>query len=73
MRKAVRKDFEPGDQMDDCDVICPNCGYRYQADPCDGDGNEAPSDRECDECGKVFVLYASFSITYHTQAKEAKP
>jgi hypothetical protein len=71
--QAVSDDFEPGDQMDDCDIICPHCGHSYQADPCDGDANEDPSDCECEKCGKVFILYASFSVTYHTEAKEAKP
>ena len=69
----MSSDFEPGDQMDDCYIICPHCGHTCQADACDGDANEDPSNRECGGCGKVFVLYASFSITYHTQAKEEKP
>ena len=64
--------FEPGDQMDDCDIICPHCGNRTQADSCDGDASEDPSERECDECGKLFILYASWSVTYHTEAKEDK-
>ncbi len=65
-------DFEPGEQSSDCDIICPHCGWSYQAEPCDGDASEDPSEHECDECGKLFVLYASISITYHTKAKEAK-
>ncbi len=69
----MSNDFEPGDQMDDCDIICPHCGYRYQADTSSGDANETPSDRECDKCGKPFILYASISITFYTEAKEAKP
>ena len=69
----MSSDFEPGDQMDDCDIICPHCGWNRQAEPCDGDASEDPSEHECDECGKPFILYASISITYHTKAKEAKP
>lgn len=65
--------FELGTQSSDCDIICPHCGNRSQADPCDGDSNEDPSERECDECGKSFILCASISITYNTKAKEAKP
>lgn len=66
-------DFEPGEQSDDCDIICPHCGWSYQAEPCDGDASEDPSEQECEECGKQFILYASISITYHTKAKEEKP
>lgn len=69
----MKIDFEPGDQMDDCDIICPHCGQSYQADPCDGDANEDPSEHMCEWCGKLFILYASFRVTYHTKAKEANP
>jgi sarcosine oxidase delta subunit len=59
----------PAEQSDDCDIICPHCGYRTKAEPCDGDAKENPSLRECDVCGKPFVLYASISITYRTIGK----
>lgn len=62
--------FEPGDQMDSCNVICPYCGDEYQADPCDGDGDEEPQERECSECGKSFTLWAEYEVTYHTKQKE---
>lgn len=62
--------FRPGEQMDDCNIICPHCGYSYQADPCDGDASEDPKEDECGECGKEFIRYASISITYHTKRKE---
>lgn len=61
--------FEPGDQMDDCRIICPNCGESRQADSCDGDAEQDPQDERCDECGKYFIRYASISITYHTKKK----
>ena len=65
-------DFEAGKQLDDCYIICPHCGYRIRAAPCDGDANEDPTERECDECGKPFIFYASISITYNTKAKDSK-
>lgn len=65
----MSNNFEPGDQMDDTDIICPHCGHRRQAEPCEGDADESPKDDECYECGKEFIRYASISITYHTSKK----
>lgn len=70
---AVNADFEPGDQSDDCNIICPYCGHSRQAEPCDGDAEETPKDDECDECGKCFVRYAQISITYCTKQMEETP
>jgi len=68
----VRKDFEPCDQMDDCNIICPHCGYSVQAEPEDSDEHQRTE--ECSECGKEFVVWAEMSVTYHTRAKqETKP
>jgi len=61
--------FEPGEQQDDSCIICPHCGYSYQAEPCDGDVSEDPQEDECGKCGKEFIRYASISITYHTKTK----
>ena len=63
--------FELEERYDDDDVVCPYCDWRREANPCDGDASEDPSEHECEECGKTFILYASISITYHTKAKEA--
>jgi len=68
----VSEAFEPGCQSDGCNIICPYCGNKTQADSCDGDASEDTSTRECDECGKEFVLYASISVTYHTAQKGAE-
>lgn len=69
----MSNDFEPGEQSDPNDIICPHCGYSFQADSCDGDADETPMDRECEECGKEFVSWGEISVTYRTKAKEAKP
>lgn len=62
--------FEPGPQMDDCDIICPYCGKSFQAEAEDAD--ETPKETECSECGKTFIQYASISVDYCTQPKETK-
>lgn len=64
--------FEPGGQRDDSDIICPYCGYKIQANPCDGDADEDPKDCECGECGKEYVSWAEISITYYTREKDKK-
>lgn len=69
-RDHAESGFEPGDQSDDCDVICPHCGYAHQAEPSDGDGEEHPQERQCDECGKAYVMWAEYSVTYHTKANQ---
>lgn len=58
--------FLPGEQSDDCDIICPHCGWRFQAEPCDGDADEDVKERDCEECGKLFNSWAVVSITYQT-------
>jgi DNA-directed RNA polymerase subunit RPC12/RpoP len=64
------KEFEPGNQRDDDNIICPHCGYKLRADPCDGDADEGPKDCECGECGKEYISWAEISIDYRTSAKE---
>lgn len=59
--------FEPGDQSDDCDIICPHCGYSRQADSCDGDACEDEIMEECFGCRREFMRYASISVTYYTK------
>lgn len=61
---------EAGDQADDFYIICPHCGWSFQAKPCDGDADETPQYRECDRCGGGFQSWAEISITYHTSAKQ---
>ena len=62
--------FEPGDQWNKGHIVCPHCGYSYQADPCDGDADETPQEEECGQCGKEFIKSAYIEITYKTKAKE---
>jgi len=63
----MSKDFEPGDQMDGCNIICPHCCYAFQA------GAEYHDERErteeCGKCGKAFVAWAEIYVTYRTKAK----
>lgn len=59
--------FEPGEQSDDCDVICPHCGHRRQAESRDGDANSDEIAEDCDKCGKEFIRWAVMDITYHTR------
>jgi hypothetical protein len=55
--------FQPGEQWDARDVICPYCGYRHH-DTCDifESSDEAGREMECGECERPFqaqqvVLY----------------
>ena len=66
----VKSNFEPGDQMDSVDIICPHCGHSRQAEPCDGDGDEDPKEEECYECGKKYLHWAYITIDYCTSKVE---
>lgn len=61
--------YEPTDRLDRKRVICPYCSHSRKADPCDGDGEQEPTEEECSNCEKVFIRFASISITYHTKQK----
>lgn len=53
------------DQMDGSDVICPYCEHRYQKEA--EDYSDDVSVEECDECGKKYRQYDSFSVDHHTE------
>jgi len=55
------------------DIICPYCGYRYEADfESDYCYNEGDYEEQCPECEKTFTISTSVSITYNTTRKEQK-
>lgn len=62
--------FEPGDQRDATDCICPYCGYSYQVESEDID--EQVREQECGECGKTFEYWAEISVDHITRKKEDK-
>lgn len=62
--------FEPGDQRDGCDCICPHCGDRYQVEIEDID--ERVREQECGECGKVFEYWAEITVDHCTRKKETE-
>ena len=62
---SFKEDFEPGDQYDDNNIVCPHCGFKRLADF--EDNIEDPSESECEECGKEFVQWAQISISYITK------
>ena len=57
--------FEAGPQRDGSNIICPHCGYEYQADAEDNDESERVE--ECYDCGKEFAVWAEISIDYCTR------
>lgn len=61
---------KPEGASDDCDVICPWCGYAYQAESSDYGKHEY--DENCHHCEREYSVYEEYSITYHTRAKEEK-
>ena len=54
-------------EMDECNVICPYCGYAYQAEAEDYD--ETEREEECYKCKKEYIVYQSFEVTHHTRTK----
>lgn len=60
--------FEPGEQSDSVNIICPYCGHDVQAE-CE-DAEESPKETECGECGKPFIQWAYIDITYYTKRME---
>lgn len=52
-------------QIDDEKAICPYCGTHWQVEAEDYD--EAEREIECDECGKLYWLHDSFSVTHYTR------
>ena len=53
-------------------AVCPYCRHRHGDCP-DWLASETPKDVECDECGKTFVAWAEYDVSYCTQPKVAKP
>ncbi len=53
------------DTMDDTDMICPYCGYKYQVES--EDYSEDCRIEECDECGKKYHAYDNFSVSHHAK------
>ena len=49
----------------DCNRICPYCGHEYQVEA--EDYSEDEREEECDECGKQFVAYDSFSVSCYAK------
>lgn len=55
----------PEEQFDDCYVICPYCGNKYQAES--EDFSETERDEECYNCGKTYLMHSEFSVTHYTR------
>ena len=53
------------EMLDKCNRICPYCGESYQVES--EDYSEDPREEECDECGKKYYGYESFSIYCHAK------
>ena len=53
-------------QSDDTVIRCPYCQYAWQPETEDFP-NEDERDDECGECGKKFVAYVVYDVTYHTK------
>ena len=51
------------DQIDSSNVICPYCKSEYQPE-CE-DYDESPSEQECEECRKKYMLYQSYNVDHH--------
>lgn len=52
------------DQTDSNDVICPYCKYEYQ--PESEDFSEDPRAEVCEECGMVYDVHQSFTVSHQT-------
>lgn len=67
--------FEPGDQCDSSDIVCPYCGSKRQAESDFNDYDEYKQEEECGECGKTFIRWASITVDFYTMQKpeETKP
>jgi len=48
---------------DDINRICPYCKHSYQVES--EDYTEDTYEEECEECGKKFYSYDSFSVTHY--------
>ena len=57
------------DVTDDCNSICPYCGYSYQVEG--EDYSENRQEIECGECGKSYWLVTNFSVS-HTSTPDCK-
>lgn len=52
-----------------CETVCPYCGKteQYQDDAL---AEDETIEQECGECGKIFLVTASISVTHHCYKKE---
>lgn len=50
---------------DPCDVICPHCGNRYQAEA--EDYSEREREETCFKCERPYLVYQEFEVTHHTR------
>lgn len=55
-------------ESDDCNVICPYCGYSYQPEA--AEYSETVREEDCDKCKKTYVVHQAFEVTHHTATKE---
>lgn len=53
------------DQTDSCNVICPYCQNEYQPEAESYDEDSVVE--ECDNCGKKYHRYDSFSVDHNTR------
>lgn len=58
------------EEWDDCDVICPYCGNRYQAEAEDYSENER--EETCFECKRVYILHEECRVTHYTRTKQSE-
>jgi len=56
---------EFSDTMNDDVLECPYCKHSYQPEA--GDYDEGERQEECEDCGKIYHLHQSFSVTHHAQ------
>ena len=50
---------------DNCDRVCPYCAHRYQVEA--ENYSEDVREEDCDECGKKFYGYESFSVSHYSK------
>jgi hypothetical protein len=53
------------EQVDGVDAICPYCGASYQVET--ENYSEDTREEECEECGKKYWIYQSFSVDTFTK------
>lgn len=61
----------PTRQADDCNVICPYCGYAYQAEAQDFQDRERKE--LCGQCERTYLLYDDVTVTHYTRPLPTQP